>query len=301
MTFRLKPIAVSLIAPAVALAATALHAQQERQQPQQDRPQAQAQSRQGADSRLGNWDAQRLYRNTWSAEEMIDTDVRGQAGEEIGEVKDIVVGQDGRITQVIVEVGGFLEIGDQHIGVPWRDVRIGENMQFVQVPLREVENGTYSLHGRIPQGEEVATALTSWRVNELIGDYASLEDNPRYGIVRDLIFNDRGEAQGIIVQRGAGPWGRGGWYGYPYYGFSRGAYAYPLPYRTSQLGEAGRFDYIQLAEQSRYSSGKSTRAEQQARAEQRQRSRQGGAAAGGATQEGATQNDLPERRLVPTR
>ncbi|HEX5768591.1 MAG TPA: hypothetical protein VFX94_10185 [Burkholderiales bacterium] len=35
-----------------------------------------------------------------------------------------------------------LEIGDQHIGVPWKDVRIGEKVQYVRVPLREVRSGT---------------------------------------------------------------------------------------------------------------------------------------------------------------
>jgi sporulation protein YlmC with PRC-barrel domain len=124
---------------------------------------------------------------------MLDIEVRGDGGQVIGEVEDIIVDRNGNISRLVVEVGDFLELGDQHIGVPWKDVKIGEDMAFVQVPLKEVGNGTYSLFGRIPQGEDVAAARTSWRVHELIGDYANLEDVPRYGLVTDVVFNNRGQ------------------------------------------------------------------------------------------------------------
>jgi sporulation protein YlmC with PRC-barrel domain len=228
---------------------------------------------------LSRWDPSTLYRDTWSADEMIDTDVRGAKGEEIGEVKDIIVGADGTISKVVVEVGGFLEIGDQHIGVPWKDVRIRDDMRWVEVPLKEVESGTYSLHGRVPQGEDVAAAPKSWRVNELVGDYASLENVARYGMVTDVIFTDEGKAQGVIVDRAAGTWGSAGWYAYPYAGYYPDRYAYPLPYASAEVGDYGRFDYVLLSQQSRYSDAGNERA----RAQQAKGSRQqsGGASTGG--------------------
>jgi sporulation protein YlmC with PRC-barrel domain len=256
--FKRNAIAM-LLAPALALPAGALYAQ--------DRQQSQ-------------------YRNTWSAEEMIDTDVRGQNGEQIGEVKDIIVGEDGNIRKVVVEVGGFLEIGDQHIGVPWKDVTIGQEMQSVQVPLREVENGTYSLFGKVPEGEDVAAAGNAWRVNELIGDYASLEDVPRYGMVTDVIFNDQGKAQTVIVDRRMGAWGEAGWYGYPYAGYP-GAYAYPLPYRSTGVATLDAFDYAQLAEQSQYASEQREPRQRQARS---RNSGEGGSAAGSTAQQDRQQN-----------
>ena len=256
-SFTRSPIAL-MLASALALPVIAAHAQ---------------------NPQLQNWDASRLYRNTWSAEEMIDTDVRGQNGEEIGEVKDIIVDRDGNISRVVVEVGGILEIGDQHIGVPWKDVRIGQDMEWVQVPLREVEDGTYSLYGRIPQGEDVAAARGAWRVNELIGDYASLRDIPRYGLVTDVLFNDQGKAQGVIINRTAGAWGRAGWYGYPYSGYYPGAYAYPLPYDSADVGDYGRFSYVEFAQQSEYAGDQNERVEKHVQIERPQQ--QGGASAGG--------------------
>ena len=200
----------------------------------------------------GGWNVAAIYNSGWSAEQMIGSDVRGENGEEIGQVKDIVVGADGKISKVVVEVGGWLEMGDQHIGVPWKDVEIGRDMQWVQVPLREVESGTYSLFGRVPQGENVSAARNSWRVNELIGDYASIGDVARYGIVADVIFDDQGQANAVVVNRTAGAWGRAGWYGYPYAGYFPDTYAYSLSSGSEKIGDAQPFDYGELAETSPY-------------------------------------------------
>jgi sporulation protein YlmC with PRC-barrel domain len=186
-------------------------------------------------------------RGAWSAQEMIGTAVRSQSGEQIGEVHDIIVGKDGRISKVLVEVGGVVEIADQHIGVPWQQVQIGPEMQWVQVPLKEVEDGTFSLFGRTPQGEDVTVAQGAWRVNELVGDYASLRDVPRYGIVTDVLFDRNGHAQSVIVSRTTGVWGPAGWYAYPYAGYFPGAYAYPLPYRRAEVDRFARFDYAKFA------------------------------------------------------
>lgn len=262
-----------------ASAAAGASASAQQGQQQQARNQ-QGQKQQGQKQSLRNWDVSKLYRNTWSANEMIDTDVRGANGEEIGEVKDIIVDRNGNISKVIVEVGGFLEMGDQHIGVPFKDVKIGRNMESVQVPLREVESGTYSLYGRVPQGEDVAQARTSWRVNELIGDYASLADVPRYGMVTDALFDTKGKLQAVVINRTAGAWGNAGWYGYPYAGYRPG-YNYGFPYRSTDVGDRGRFDYVLFAEESEWAGERSAQRQQQAREGQRQQQR--GSAAGGAT------------------
>ena len=42
-------------------------------------------------------------------------EVYGETGEEAGEVEDLIIGPDGALQAVIVEVGGFLDIGDTQI------------------------------------------------------------------------------------------------------------------------------------------------------------------------------------------
>lgn len=208
---------------------------------------------------IAQWDASSLYTDGWTAEEMIGTPVRDENGEDIGNVKDLIVDGHGNISRLVVEVGGLLELGSQHIGVPWKDIKIGEDMSFVEVPLREVRSGAYSLYGEVPQGEQVAAGQGTWRANELIGDYASLPDVPRFGLVTDLVFNNRGQVKGVVVEPGVrGAIGRR--YAFPFAGYDPGAFAYPLPYRREAIAQLQPFDYARLAEQSRYSSGRTLQA-----------------------------------------
>jgi sporulation protein YlmC with PRC-barrel domain len=197
------------------------------------------------------WDPAALYRDGLSARQMLDAPVRADDGRRIGEVKDIIVDRQGRIRKVVVEVGGFFELGDQHIGVPWKDVKIGEDMAFVQVPLREVEQGKYSIYGEVLHGEDVPAPLTSWRVNELIGDYARMADVPRYGLVIDVIFSSRAEAKAVVIERGRA-WGDRDVYAFPFTGFDPAVSAYPV----EQLVGLKPFDYALLGKQSIYAAGK---------------------------------------------
>ena len=272
MQARLKLVA---LAAALALPAASIQAQQQQQQQQQK----QQQNGQRAVQDLRSWDASQLYRDGWSADQMIGTQVLGPGGEEIGEVKDIFVGAGDRISRVVVEVGGWLELGDQHIGVPWKDIEIGSSMEWIRIPsLREIEDGTYSLHGRVPQGEDVAAGAGAWRVNELIGDHASAGNVARYGIVSDVVFDRHGRAKGVVINRAGGAWGAPGWYAYPWYGYTASG-TYRLPFGRDEVGSYGRFDYVQFARQSDIAA---ERTQQPARQSQRQR----GAATGGGAASG---------------
>ncbi|MEM7709313.1 MAG: PRC-barrel domain-containing protein [Pseudomonadota bacterium] len=43
---------------------------------------------------------------------------------QIGEIEDIVLDQDGQMIGIVAEVGGFLDIGDKHVMVPVEDLRL---------------------------------------------------------------------------------------------------------------------------------------------------------------------------------
>jgi sporulation protein YlmC with PRC-barrel domain len=59
-----------------------------------------------------------------NAEALDDVDVYGVDDEEIGEIDDVVMGENGRIESLIVEVGGFLGIGEKDVAVPLDEVRL---------------------------------------------------------------------------------------------------------------------------------------------------------------------------------
>jgi PRC-barrel domain len=50
-----------------------------------------------------------------SVDQLEDMDIHGAGGERIGEVDEILMTQEGKITAVSVEVGGFLGIGDKEV------------------------------------------------------------------------------------------------------------------------------------------------------------------------------------------
>jgi len=177
-------------------------------------------------------DADALYRQGLSARQLLDAPLRDARGETVGEVQDIVLDRGGNIRQLVVE------LGKQSLHVPWRDVSIGEDMEFVQVALRE-----------LPRDEDAVPG--AWRVNELIGDYARLADESRYGLVTDVIFSERGEATAVIVERDRA-WGGAGHYAFPFAAFDRAAAEYALPYQRDELVLLEPFDYLRLDRQSVY-------------------------------------------------
>lgn len=55
---------------------------------------------------------------------LMDLDVRNAQDEALGEIDDIVIGSDGKITHVIVSTGGVLGVGAKKVQLPWSDVKV---------------------------------------------------------------------------------------------------------------------------------------------------------------------------------
>lgn len=60
----------------------------------------------------------------WSADKLMDTKIRSPEGEEIGEIEDLLVDDSGRIVSVVVEVGGFLGIGEKDVLLPFNEFQL---------------------------------------------------------------------------------------------------------------------------------------------------------------------------------
>lgn len=58
-------------------------------------------------TREQEWDANYFAADGWETE-----------WENIGQVENVILNQDGSVKAVILEVGGFLDIGDKHVAVP---------------------------------------------------------------------------------------------------------------------------------------------------------------------------------------
>lgn len=70
-------------------------------------------------SRMSSWN------NAHRASKIIGIEVRNRRGEKIGDIKDLVVDNDGRILMAVVSTGGFLGMGDRLHAVPWSAFQTG--------------------------------------------------------------------------------------------------------------------------------------------------------------------------------
>ncbi|MCD6680998.1 MAG: PRC-barrel domain-containing protein [Burkholderiaceae bacterium] len=191
---------------------------------------------------IRRWDTAAL-RGGHSAERLLDTTVRGEDGRQLGEVENFLVDKQGRITGIIVESQGFLEVGDTHFLVPWKQVEMGPNLSYVKVPVNERNLPDFSLFN---DDESIYKPGAIYRGNELLGEFVRLKEGAPYGYIYDVIFSDDGRIQSIIVSpdRRYGY----GYYAFPYYYgmYHPGLGYYDMPYARSDLSALKPFDYAAL-------------------------------------------------------
>lgn len=210
---------------------------------------------------LSTWTYDPLYAEGWSVDNMFDvTEIIDANGEDIGDVENIIFSNEGQVLGVIAQVGGFWDIGDRHVHVPWDEVTVEDGIQQVQIPVTEETIDDYDVFGDYifeeqtiteaateetqPVSDELVAGAGIFKATDLIGDYAYLSDDVRYGYVSDIIVQD-GAISAIVVDAAA--YGRGGYYAYPYaYRGNMTAPRYDLPYEPVEVDTIDDFDYEQL-------------------------------------------------------
>lgn len=179
---------------------------------------------------LEGWDYATLYeRDSWNVEDLIGREVSSLSDNEtIGSVVDLVFGSDGELLALVAEIGGFWDIGDTHVSVPWSAVEIPE-IGPVGVPVTEDTIADFDIfdYSGLPgtriadqivaevAGEDLGAGL--WRASDLLGDYVRIQgeasdDWLNYGYVSDLVVRD-GEIAATVVNSVAAM--GGGTYAYP--------------------------------------------------------------------------------------
>ena len=179
---------------------------------------------------LGTWSYEGLYTpEVWSVEDFFGAAVHGRDGARIGDVEDLVLNDDSEIVALVAEVGGFWDIGDTHVSVPWDEVRITDTGQ-VEVPVAEDTVADFDLFASsglpgTPLSDAVVQDVDGaelrpgiWRASELLGDYARIRDESgetwlNFGYVTDLLIDD-GKLAATVVNGAAG-YGGTTW-AYPY-------------------------------------------------------------------------------------
>lgn len=206
---------------------------------------------------LAEWEYSSIYNaGGIRAEYMITEEVFGPEGDEIGHIENVVVNSQGQIVAIIAEVGGFWDISDTHIAVPWDEVQLIPD--GFKIPVTEDNFDDYAFFGdnsfvtmeTLQQAKQVDDSLTTgpqtWKLTALLNDYVTLANGAGYGYVSDVIFSKDGDITAVVVRPTVAAYGIGV-YAYPFYGYQYGwqpgGNVYTLPYEQAQIGTLEPFEY----------------------------------------------------------
>ena len=204
---------------------------------------------------ISEWNYDDLYNESgFDADWLLDRDVSTADEDDIGSVENVLVNDKNQIEALIVQIGGVWDIGDTHVAVPWDQVDVSNDN--IQVPLNadnyddydlfEGENEYVSksaLQQTTQVDDDVETGNNIWKITDLLDDYAAVSTGAGQGYIENVLFNDNGQIQAVIISGGDGT------YASPFYGYDYGwnpAYqSYNLPYSADEIESMDNFDIDQ--------------------------------------------------------
>ncbi|MBP2314955.1 PRC-barrel domain-containing protein [Azospirillum soli] len=189
----------------------------------------------------GGWSYASLYQG-WRADTMIGTEVNGLVGEELGEVVDLVISPDGRLQSVVIEASGMLDAGQARFSVPWTQLMAGSIDGTLTFPATSADVLTI-----IRNEPQPISRPGDWRAAALLGRPVQTEGDDGFGTVSDLIFDQIGNLQAVVVEPTSGI---GGPYAQPWDAASvePGLAAVILSTTADQVRSLGAFDTARINE-----------------------------------------------------
>jgi sporulation protein YlmC with PRC-barrel domain len=94
----------------------------------------------------------------WRASELVGKDVYGSNNEDIGEVSDVLIGQNGQVRGVIVGVGGFLGLGETNVALPMQAFQFSNRDAVRTAGTQSGASGTGGASGAGTTGAGSGTA-----------------------------------------------------------------------------------------------------------------------------------------------
>ena len=70
---------------------------------------------------------------------LIGRTVQNTQNETIGEIKSVYIGPDGKVDSLIVDVDGFLGLGEREVRLMWSDLRVSDNGEKVVLNIPKDE------------------------------------------------------------------------------------------------------------------------------------------------------------------
>ena len=123
------------------------------------------------------------------AKKLIGRNVKNPQDETVGEIESVYINADGKVDSVILGVGGFLGVGERHVRVAWKDLRISDNGNKVVInatkdQLKAMAPYTYrdaKLRGQVFTDTGPYTAAND-RVNPAPADRTATESTGDFNV-----------------------------------------------------------------------------------------------------------------------
>ena len=76
------------------------------------------------------------------AEQMIGADLRNMENEDLGEIEDVVLANEGGASYVVLSHGGFLGLGEKQVAVPFSELKVAGDLDvfYVEMTEEQIEN-----------------------------------------------------------------------------------------------------------------------------------------------------------------
>ena len=71
-----------------------------------------------------------MLKGKWRASKLMGLDVYNEANEKLGDVNELILDRDGKVSAVVIGVGGFLGMGEHDIAVTM------DKLKFIEEPVR---------------------------------------------------------------------------------------------------------------------------------------------------------------------
>src|SRR6185369_8643617 len=107
------------------------------------------------------------------ASKILGSTVYDVQNRDIGNVKDLILGKDGKVDKVVLDVGSFLGMGGKYVAVPLSDIKTDHNRLTLDRSKEQLQQMTeYRLEDRTtgagsstspPEGGRLGTGTTTGR------------------------------------------------------------------------------------------------------------------------------------------
>src|SRR6478609_8664962 len=116
-----------------------------------------------------------MLKGKWRASKLMGLDVYNEANEKLGDVNELILDKDGKVSAVVIGVGGFLGMGEHDIAVTM------DKLKFVEEPVRtnsatttrETTTGTATA----PANTTTTTTTRTSNANDWTPDHAVMSGN----------------------------------------------------------------------------------------------------------------------------